>query len=312
MVKMLRYLLFILYISLIGHTTELPALNDCEDWGIFSFNSSISHTEGKGIGYKKGYTSLEFFLMPSFLAGDSLYPFIDLRGHGFNNQKLAANAGLGIRYLFDCRWLFGANLYYDYRQGDHKGFDELGYGFQQLGIGLEALGPCYDFRVNFYQPICKKKWRFTQTIFLDGSGITPTFIDKEQSTMTGFDAEIGGCIAHGSFCNCDWCWRSYLAGGPYYYKQEAGGGRWGGKIRLETHLGRYFFFEVRASYDHVDCGNVQVKAGIEIPLYPYSSVKPFEYYHDPYTDCSSYSQWRDWVSQPTERADIIPLKSHTR
>lgn len=290
---------------------ERSFLNCTDRDHIYSLYSIISHTQGKGIGYRRGYTSLEFFLMSSDLEQYFLYPFIDLRGHGLNNQKLAANAGVGVRYLSNCAWLLGANLYYDYRQGDHQGFDQLGYGFQQIAIGFEALGPCYDLRLNIYQPICRKTFHYSQTYFKDDLGIIPTLVNKKQSTMKGFDAEIGGCVAEGKFCGCCWDWGAYLAAGPYYLYQKDRTGRWGGKARLETFLGRYFFLEVRAAYDHADKGTVQVRLGVDLPLYPFTSVKPYGC-QDPDDYAICYTQWKDWVAQPTSRADIMPLQSRHR
>ena len=47
----------------------------------------VRHTEARGVGYRDGYTTLEGFGIydnnPSFM------PFLDLRGHVFNNGKLA-------------------------------------------------------------------------------------------------------------------------------------------------------------------------------------------------------------------------------
>ena len=88
------------------------------------------HIESKGVGYNQGYTTLEgFFSLPS-MVDNVWFPFLDLRGHVFNNGKFAANAGLGLRYLSESR-VWGVNSYYDYRQASHR-------NFSQYGLGLES------------------------------------------------------------------------------------------------------------------------------------------------------------------------------
>jgi hypothetical protein len=62
------------------------------------YHASFRHIEGGGIGYNHGYTTFEAFLAPgpeSF----RVMPFVDLRGHVFNDGKMAANAGLQMRGL---------------------------------------------------------------------------------------------------------------------------------------------------------------------------------------------------------------------
>src|SRR4051812_23333446 len=55
----------------------------------------VRHTEAKGVGYKDGYTTLEGFGI--YDHNSYFMPFLDLRGHVFNNGKFAGNIGLGER-----------------------------------------------------------------------------------------------------------------------------------------------------------------------------------------------------------------------
>ncbi|MEI8366304.1 MAG: inverse autotransporter beta domain-containing protein [Parachlamydiaceae bacterium] len=275
---------------------------------ILALYAILSHDEGKGIGYHQGYTSLDFFLMPSFLQDRNIYPFIDLRAHGMDNQKIAANAGVGFRFQFADEWLAGVNTYYDYRQGEHHGFDRLGCGFQQIGVGFEALGPCFDLRLNLYRPVGKTISNFSQIYFFDNRGITPTIFYKKQVAAKGFDAEIGGIIASGYISNSCWDWNIYLAGGPYYLQAMEHTGQWGGKARLEMSLGRYFYIKTAAAYDKVNRGAAQICLGVNIPLYPFTSVKPVESYYSP-NDVQGCLAWRNWVSQQPKRVEIMPLRS---
>jgi len=272
----------------------------------FFAQTSISHTEGKGVGFSNGYTTLDLFFISS---RRSLYPFIDLRGHGFDNRKVALNTGLGIRWLSPQMWIFGANLYYDYRQGDHKNFDQVGYGFQQIGLGFEALGPLLDIRMNFYYPVGKKKWNFDQVIFND-AGITPIIIPKKQSTMKGFNVETGATFFKGFFCHDEIDWSIYGAAGFYYFDQETGGGRWGGELRLKGQLTRYLFIEIEGCYDRSMNFAAQWRIGINIPLYPWTSNKIGQRYKQK-DSCPFLLPWQlnEQLTQPVNRMEIIPLRS---
>ncbi len=111
---------------------------------------SASHTEGKGLGYSKGYSSLDLFLSQPF-SNRTLVPFLDLRGHIFNDSKYAANAGLGFRILSKCKkQVWGINAMYDYLQTSQRPYN-------QVGGGLEVLGEKWDVRINTYIPVGGKK-----------------------------------------------------------------------------------------------------------------------------------------------------------
>ena len=105
----------------------------------------VRHTEARGVGYKDGYTTLEGFGIcdnnPSFM------PFLDLRGHVFNNGKLAGNFGIGSRsVLSGINHILGAYLYYDVRQENHS------FTINQLSPGIELLGKRMEYRVNRILP----------------------------------------------------------------------------------------------------------------------------------------------------------------
>ena len=57
----------------------------------------FKHIEGKGYGYKEGYSTVGAFITP-YSTFSNLLPFLDLRGHVFNSTwKFAANAGVGFK-----------------------------------------------------------------------------------------------------------------------------------------------------------------------------------------------------------------------
>lgn len=114
----------------------------------FSFDpysrTSIRHIEGGGIKYKQGYTTFDGFYAPN-PEQFTLLPFLDLRGHIFDNGQLAANAGIGFRGEVGGR-TYGLNAYYDCRNTQKENYN-------QVGLGLEALGDFWDFRINGYLPV---------------------------------------------------------------------------------------------------------------------------------------------------------------
>jgi hypothetical protein len=72
-----------------------------------------------------------------------LLPFLDARGHVFNNGKWAANAGAGLRALWKNR-AYGYNTFtttIEVRDASTR---------IKLGVGLETLGELFDFRINGY------------------------------------------------------------------------------------------------------------------------------------------------------------------
>ena len=95
------------------------------------------HIEANGVGYNQGYTTLEGFFSSPNLERKDWVPFLDLRGHVFNNGKWAANAGVGARYLDDTR-VWGGNIYYDYRNTTHQHYN-------QVALGVELWVKCGIF-----------------------------------------------------------------------------------------------------------------------------------------------------------------------
>lgn len=288
--------------------TETLCKLDCSSckwrWPIFDLELSLQHTEGRGIGYHRGFTTLDIFLMPSLGNYSSLYPFIDIRGIGFNNRKLGLNAGLGLRYLSSCDRVWGIHVYYDNRQGSHIDFQRVGYVFQQMGVGLEWLGNQWDFRANFYLPLGKQERHFSQTHVDDYTGLISSIVRKREWMLTAADAEIGICLGRGVFERCCLDWNAYLAMGPYYLADKHDKSRFGGKGRLSFTLARYYLVEVRGGYDPLTNGTFQLRLGINIPLYPLSAVSHSISCAEKESACCL----RRLLAQPVQRAEVIPLR----
>lgn len=248
-------------------------------------HAGVRHIEGKGIGYQKGYTTAELFLSPDVERMTAL-PFIDLRGHVFDDGRFALNAGIGFRYRAGCR-SYGANAFYDYRDTKH-------HRYNQAGIGLESLGAVWDFRVNGYLPFGKTESRWFEPKFSKFKEHHLFIRRKQEFSMRGADAEIG---LH--FLRNIKQWDLYTAAGPYYFEGK-GKNTYGGKGRLGTIWKNYFSLELSGSYDNIFKGIVQGQIGLRIPFGPRSAIKSSEK-----CPCSDMRKLMDRMVQPVARDEII-------
>lgn len=195
----------------------------------------VRHIEGKGIGYDQGYSTFELFIRP-WAGSYSIFPFIDLRGHIFNNGKFASNVGLGFRTRTPSR-IWGFNTYYDYRRPHKRRYNQIGFGF-------ETLGKRWDFRLNSYLPI----------------------EEQEGHSLRGADGEIG---AHFRSKSPD----VYIAAGPYYFEGKDKHA-FGAKARFGSKFKDYFSLALIGSYDNLFHGIIQGEIGFYLPLGPKSKAKP--------------------------------------
>src|ERR1700722_132057 len=250
---------------------------------------SARHIEGKGIGYGQGYTTLETFLAPD-QQRNSLLPFVDIRGHVFNNGKFAANGGLGLRYKRGCH-IYGANVYYDYRD-DRRNFN-------QVGVGLEFLNKWWDLRANGYFPVGTKVSSPYHTEFSHFKGHSLILSRKYEFTMKGFDAEVGGHYDTADF-------RFYTGAGPYYFDGQLGPSAWGGKARVYAGWKDYVGVQVIASADRVFHGIVQGEIILSLPFGPRSDLK------EKNKNCRSARRLDRRMVQPVVRDEIIVLNKHRK
>ena len=201
---------------------------------------AIRHIESKGIGYNQGYSTLEAFFSPYEPLHDRWFPFVDFRGHVFNNARLAANAGIGCRYLsLSNVWgprIWGANVYYDYRNTKHA-------TYHQTALGLESLGETWDFRLNGYLPFGSKKSSFYDLQFDHFAGHSMFQSRRREFAMKGANLEIGAHVRP-----YEWL-PLYLAAGPYYLR--GGNSAWGGEARAAFDCCDYVRLEAFVSYDNV-------------------------------------------------------------
>ncbi|MCX6991193.1 MAG: inverse autotransporter beta domain-containing protein [Chlamydiae bacterium] len=243
--------------STIVHANELKQNDSCPP-GPKHMRASTRHIEAGGIGYNKGYTTIEAFLSsdPSLWR---LMPFLDLRGHVFNDGKFASNAGIGARSIWGCR-AYGINAYYDYRNTHHRNFN-------QVSLGLETLGTLWDVRINGYLPVGGKISSPYNPTFGRFSGNSILVNRKYQYAMKGIDGEAGFHFGKTSLFDF------YGAAGPYYFKGEMGKGAIGGKARIASYFKEYITLELSDSWDNVFKNNVQGQLTLTLPFGPKSRQK---------------------------------------
>ena len=247
------------------------------------------HIEPNGIGYNQGYTTLEGFFSPIHPFGENnqWLPFLDLRGHVFNSGRLAANAGVGLRYIGQ-RAVFGINGYYDYRNTKRQHYN-------QVAAGLEAIGKVWDFRINGYLPVGKKTSRYYHTRFEEFSGHSLILSRKKEFAFRGANAEIGVHIDH--FKSVPF----YFAAGPYYLNGQ-GKTTWGGQARARIEFWDYFCAEGNVSYDHLFRWIGQGQLGFTIPFGGRREVKRNYNY-----DCSHTVALTTRALQKVDRFEMIPV-----
>jgi len=215
------------------------------------------YTIGRGVGYSEGYTTFEGFFAPPPLLDKSWIPFLDARGHVFNNGKFAVNAGLGIRYLNSRVW--GINAYYDYRNTVHQHYN-------QVSLGLESLGITWDFRINGYLPVGTKRSPIYDVQFDSFQGNELFVSLKHEFAMKGANAEVGAHITKRENAQL------YAALGPYYFQNE-GKRSWGGEGRLVFEAYKHVRLQVNGSYDSLFKGIIQGEVGIFFAFGPRKEVR---------------------------------------
>jgi hypothetical protein len=250
------------------------------------YRTTIRHIESGGIGYKDGYTTLE-----AFLASDpsqwSVTPFLDVRGHVFDNGKWAANVGVGLRTLWKNR-AYGINTYYDYRNTGR-------FRSNQVGIGLETLGKLFDFRINGYLPVGTKTSNPYHAAFKTFSGHHMILSQKFQSAMKGADAEFG--FHFGKSESLDF----YAAAGPYYFIGKKAPATWGGKARIMGTFKDILTLEISDSYDRTFHNKFQGQIGLSFSFGPRSKIIK------QWGTCKTADTLNDRMLQPVGRQEIIVI-----
>lgn len=219
----------------------------------FKVRIEAGYSAGQFIGIKQSYVELGLFV--PVCSTDALTSFVDCRGYRFNNAKWGISSGIGLRKCLDNDHAVGANVYYDYLEGNfHKSFN-------RLGLGLEWLGACLDFRINTYLPIGHETHSSETVKYNDYIGnYRATCRENQFSIGRGFDAEVGGYFG---------CWNNfnvYGAIGPYYYLSKQESNYFGGQARIEMSYHSFISIQIRSSYDSVNQLRTQGQIQISIPF----------------------------------------------
>lgn len=245
---------------------------------------SARHIEGGGIGYNEGYTTLEAFFSPVKPFRDAWVPFLDLRGHLFNNGRPAANAGVGFRYM-SCHRIWGGNAYYDYRRTNRQHYN-------QVAAGFESLGRVWDFRINGYLPVGKKTSSFWGSHFDHFHKHFAFVKGKKEFALKGVNAEAAAHIQ--VVKNVDFT----VGMGPYYLAGH-GEAAWGGQARVGLDLFRYCKLEGFASYDSIFKWTGQGQLRISAPFGGKRKIQR--------KGCPPSTTLAMRSVQPVERFEIIPV-----
>lgn len=258
---------------------------------LHAFDSSLEfrHRESEGVGYNQGYSTVEFIGNQNWKRFELL---LDVRGHIFNNGKLAGNSGFGVRVPFkDQRYLVGANGFYDIRQTS-----EL--TAQQVGMGVEFLSKRADLRANGYIPFSKKS-DFEQKLFSTFSGNTVYVKQHAETTLPCVDLELGVPIKS----------LFYLAAGTYYLFEKDihgmhAGGAWGGKFRAVVDVTNFLSLSAIVTHDSIFNTRVQGYISFNIALEKWKNKK------DSNTKLKKRS--RNLRNVPITRNEIIPIQKKHR
>lgn len=243
----------------------------CSDVSSRPFHLTTSYSQGPGIGYNKSYTSLQGFLSP-IDSSDQWLPFVDARWHIFNDGKSAVNVGLGMRYIASQVW--GINAYYDHRKSHHQSYN-------QAGLGFEVLGSFWDFRLNGYLPIGKKKTsfhgkgsqstlasapaieflRFVEHHAIVGYSNIPIYEKKKvEFAFKGVDASAGFQVGNPKKISLN------FAAGPYYYAGYYGKHAVGGQGSITARWSQYIALTAMTSYDNLFRSRSSGSISLSLPL----------------------------------------------
>lgn len=256
------------WVSLIFLSSSLLDAND-------HYFINLRNKEANGIGYEKGYSSIDFFVHP---IRNCFEPIFDFRGHVFNDGRIAANAGGGFRYLFkSAPMIWGMNAFFDYRKSKSS--------YYQTGLGLEFLFPKVDLRINGYLPFGKKATWLKNFRFYGFQGNNLLIKGGREFAFKAIDLEVGGELVKKHL---------YAAVAPYYIS-GFGKHSFGGKVRLDCTFNKYVSFELSGSVDSVFHTIVQGELKITLPFGPNPSCE------DKNDSLFSKMNWK------VQREEIIPL-----
>ncbi len=264
---------------------------------------ALRYRAPEDFGYNDGFTTLAFFISPTWQR--PFQPFVDLRGHIFNDGRWAANAGLGGRFSFCGEKILGFNAYYDYRDSKELGSQN------QVGGGFEFLSKWADIRINGYAPLGKTT-KADSPCFDCFSCHTAIARQQVYASLADIDGEVGFYLP-GPMRYVD----LYFAAGPYYLfeKEVAGatlGGDWGGRARLSLMVWDGVELGGNVTYDPIFKTNGQGYVTVSWPFGPANSRRYSKKFEEKYpSPCDETARHFARMTQDVYRNEIIPIESKT-
>lgn len=255
----------------------------------YHFETYLKHREGGGIGYSKGYSSLEAFL--GFGRSERRSAFIDLRGHVFNSGTGAGNMGIGYRSdpWDGSPYLFGVNGYYDVRFSN-------GVTINQLGAGFEFFSDVLNLTLNGYLPCSHTDTTLGySTVGFSGHRL---MLDKRQQL-----ALAGGDL---TFFRNIYCHPKFsLSGsiGTYYFYRDTIKTNLGFKANLGIRALNCITLEGDYSYDRLYKNRFQGMIALHVPFGPDGKAN-----RQNATECPKKYP----LYSPPMRSEIIPVKKRTK
>lgn len=253
---------------------------------------------GRGLGFSEGYSTLGFFMAPGFKG--NWIPFLDFKGHLFNDGKWAANGGAGARYYIDyLDVFFGVNAFYDYRRYQKENFNEGGFG-------IELLGNWCAFRSNGYITFGRDQ-KILGYSFHRFLGNQAEYYEHAYLSMWGVDAELEGRLL--SYRGAEF----ELAAGPYYYKTNSTFDKdmVGGRVRATLQYNNILYATATTTFDRIFDWRWQGEVGFNIPFGPKLKKKTSS--EKNYCSlCSNDAAILRRASAPVQRQEIIVISKQKR
>ncbi len=272
----------------------------CEECGAFpSFRSELKHREERGIGYEKGYSTIAILGFPFFKQG--LQPLLNARFHVFNDGRFASNVGFGLRTpSYSEKWVFGINLYWDFRESKRLTVN-------QFGAGLEALGNLFDVRINGTIPFGNND-HFGSLKFAGFQDSRVIYKQRITAALPTIFFEIGGMLYRPI--------NLYFAVSPYYlFRNTVNGFTLGDEAGILGRLSALVYdgikLGIEASYDRIFHGTVQGFISFSFPFGPGNLRKGGRRWKENYTGCMPKAKLNRKLTEPIDRSEIIPIEQTT-
>lgn len=293
----MRWCLLLLHINVVAQST-IPDIDplQCVQPSPKHGQISLSHLEGKGIGFDQGYSSLDLFFSHAPHGTREKAPwllFFDLRGHLFNNARGAVNLGMGARCrIGDAPWMGGVNLFYDVRGIHHA-------DFHQVGVGLEAAAARWDLHCNGYFPV-NTRTHHTNAGFVAFQGHTALFFQHSALSFTGSDLRLGYILSHSRLVQLHAMATGYYLTGPFNQHAK------GAQLQLRMQITPYLTLEGSGSYDSLFHARGAGTLSLCLPFGRKGKVDAKR------RSCTNECLLLHALQRSARRFEIIPVGHHTQ